>query len=54
MEVKLAHVSGQVRDFIRASSLEKDFGTLKADTHIHDFLNEYSKERDFDDLNNKK
>lgn len=30
--VKLAYVSGQVRDFMRSAGLEKYFGTLEADT----------------------
>lgn len=43
VDIKLAHVSGQVRDFLRASGLEEILGTLKADTHIHDYLKEYKK-----------
>lgn len=42
--VKLAHVSGQVRDFMRSAGLEECFGTLQADTHIHDIINEFSEE----------
>lgn len=41
VDIKLAHVSGQVRDFLRSSGLEEVLGTLKADTHIHDYLKEY-------------
>lgn len=36
--VKLAHVTGQVRDFLRVTGLEKYFGTLEADKHIHDVI----------------
>lgn len=43
VDIKLAHVSGQVRDFLRSSGLEEVLGTLKADTHIHDYLKEYKK-----------
>lgn len=38
VEMKLAHVSGQVRDFLRNTDLERDFGTLMADTHIHEYI----------------
>lgn len=41
--VKLAHVSGQARDFMRYAGLEEHFGTLQADTHIHDIIDEFSK-----------
>jgi high affinity sulfate transporter 1 len=41
--VKLAHVTGQVRDFLRSTGLEKYFGTLEADTHIHDIINDFDK-----------
>jgi MFS superfamily sulfate permease-like transporter len=41
--VKLAHVSGQVRDFMRSAGLEKYFGTLVADIHIHDIINDFDK-----------
>jgi sulfate permease, SulP family len=36
--VKLAHVTGQVRDFLRGAGLETYFGTLEADKHIHDII----------------
>ncbi|MCE5214647.1 MAG: SulP family inorganic anion transporter [Methanobacterium sp.] len=41
INVKLAHVSGQSRDFMRSAGLEKYFGILKADTHIHDIIDEF-------------
>lgn len=41
--VKLAHVSGQSRDFMRYAGLEEYFGTLHADTHIHDIIDEFRK-----------
>jgi sulfate permease, SulP family len=43
ISVKLAHVSGQVRDFMRSDALEDYFGTLEADTHIHDIIDEFNK-----------
>lgn len=41
--IKLAHVTGQVRDFMRAASLEEYFGTLEADIHIHEIIDEFEK-----------
>lgn len=40
IQVKIAHVSGQVRDFIRNAGLEKYFGHIKANTHVHELINE--------------
>lgn len=43
IQMKLAHVSGQVRDFLRNDGLNDDFGTLKPDMHIHEYLKEDTK-----------
>ena len=40
VQVKIAHVSGQVRNFIRNAGLERYFGQIKANTHIHEIINE--------------
>jgi high affinity sulfate transporter 1 len=42
--VKLAHVTGQVRDFLRSAGLEKYLGSLEADTHIHDIIYDFDKD----------
>ena len=41
IEVKIAHASGQVRDFIRTAGFENYFEHLKPNTHIHEIIEEF-------------
>jgi hypothetical protein len=43
VNVKLVSCIRQVRDFIRFAGLEKYLCHLRADTHIHEIINEFNK-----------